>query len=462
MHTENLLLNVDSYKLSHWLQYPEGTEYVSSYIESRGGKFDKSVFFGLQMFLKEYLSKPISHQDIDEAEEFAKLHGVPFNRPAWEYIINKHRGFLPLCIQAVPEGTVLPVRNVLVQVVNTDPNCFWLTSYMETALLRAVWYPTTVATNSKEAKNIIWKSLEKTADAPEAEIGFKMHDFGARGTTSLEAAGIGGAAHLVNFLGTDTISGILWANKYYNAGVCGFSIPASEHSTMTTWGNEPGEVDAMRNMIEKFGGEGKLFACVSDSYDIFKAVTDKWGGELKELVMENGGTLVVRPDSGDPVDTPVKVIQLLMDKFGYTVNSKGYKVLPDYVRVIQGDGITYETIAKILRFMEWQGLSASNIAFGQGAGLLQKVDRDTMKFAMKTSAICVNGEWRDVYKQPLNQSDKNSKRGRLALVGGGRTLVTIREREVLSEADNELRVVWENGKLLVDDDFETIRNRSNA
>lgn len=157
-----------------------------------------------------------------------------------------------------------------------------------------------------------------------------------------------------------------------------------------------------------------------------------------------------------------KVIELLMEKFGYTVNSKGYKVLPNFVRVIQGDGITYQTIAKILRLMEWKKLSASNIAFGQGAGLLQKVDRDTMKFAMKASAICVNGEWRDVYKDPTGQNDKKSKRGRLALVGGGRTLVTIREREILSEADNELRVVWENGKLLVDDDFETIRERSNA
>lgn len=157
-----------------------------------------------------------------------------------------------------------------------------------------------------------------------------------------------------------------------------------------------------------------------------------------------------------------KVIELLMEKFGYTVNSKGYKVLPNFVRVIQGDGITYQTIAKILRLMEQKKLSASNIAFGQGAGLLQKVDRDTMKFAMKASAICVNGEWRDVYKDPTGQNDKKSKRGRLALVGGGRTLVTIREREILSEADNELRVVWENGKLLVDDDFETIRERSNA
>ncbi len=268
MYTKNILLKTDSYKASHWLQYRPGTEYISSYIESRGGKWDETVFFGLQIFLKEYLTTPITQEMIDEAAEFWSAHGEPFNKDGWEYILKKHGGMLPVRIQAVPEGTVVPTSNVLVQVVNTDPKCFWLTSFLETALLRAVWYPTTVATNSYQCKKLIWNALEKSSDDPSGEIGFKLHDFGARGVSSGESAAIGGAAHLVNFLGSDTVEGILCARKYYNESMAGFSIPAAEHSTMTSWGGEEGEIDAMRNMLRNFAKPGSLVAVVSDSYDI--------------------------------------------------------------------------------------------------------------------------------------------------------------------------------------------------
>jgi nicotinamide phosphoribosyltransferase len=174
---KSILLNTDSYKFSQFPQYPQGTTNVRSYIESRGGVWKQTVFFGLQIFLKEYLSNPITQDDIDTAEELILAHGEPFNREGWEYILKEHGGFLPVRIKAVPEGSVIPVKNVLATVENTDPQCAWLTSYVETALLRAIWYPTTVATNSYESKRIIHDYLVKTGDP--SLIDFKLHDFGA-------------------------------------------------------------------------------------------------------------------------------------------------------------------------------------------------------------------------------------------------------------------------------------------
>ena len=226
--TKNIILNTDSYKYSQYVQYPSGTEYIYSYIESRGGKFDETVFFGLQAFIKEYLTEPVTAEMIDEAEDIVVAHGEPFNREGWEYIVHEHKGILPVRIRAVPEGTVVPTKNVLVDIINTDPKCYWLTSFLETALLRAVWYPSTVATNSREIKKVILDALERTGTP--ADISFKLHDFGARGVSSLESAGIGGAAHLVNFMGTDTIEALLFARRYYYTDMAGFSVPASEHS----------------------------------------------------------------------------------------------------------------------------------------------------------------------------------------------------------------------------------------
>ena len=183
----------------------------------------------------------------------------------------------------------------MVQVINTDPRVPWLTSYIETALLRAIWYPTTVATISYGIKEIIKEYLDQTSDDTKAQLPFKLHDFGARGTSSQESAMLGGMAHLVNFQGTDTLSAIVGARRYYNANMAGFSIPASEHSTMTSWGKE-GETDAYTNMIKQFAGEGKIFAVVSDSYDIYNAVSNIWGITLKEEVKKSGATLVIRPD----------------------------------------------------------------------------------------------------------------------------------------------------------------------
>lgn len=463
----NFILNTDSYKTSHWVQYPPNTEYVSSYIEARGAStnaFDNVLFFGLQAFLKEYLSKPITQADIDEAKIVLSAHGVPFNEAGWQRLLEVHDGYLPLRIQALPEGTVVPTGQVLCQVMNTDPEFFWLTSYIETTLLRAIWYPTTVASLSYYCKQIIKQGLEKSADTLDS-LPFKLHDFGARGVSSLESASLGGLAHLVNFSGTDTLSGIIGASRWYGMDgssddrqMPAFSIPAAEHSTMTSWGREH-ESEAYANMLTQFGGEGKIVAVVSDSYDLWNAIDNIWGGELKQQVEKMGGTLVIRPDSGDPIKVVREALQRLAVKFGTTTNSKGYKVLPNCVRLIQGDGINPTSIGKIIDAVTEAGFSTENITFGMGGGLLQQVNRDTLNFAMKTSAAQVGGEWRDVYKDPITSVNKRSKKGRLALVQSGDSVATIREDE-LGQQDNLLQDVFLNGKILVEDTLTQIRNRS--
>jgi nicotinamide phosphoribosyltransferase len=450
----NLILNTDSYKASHFLQYPQGTEYVSSYIEARGGEFDQHIFFGLQMFIQEYLTKPITLEDINEAETIFGLHGVPFNRAGWEHILEHHNGYLPIEISAIPEGTKLPLQNVLAQVINTDPAVPWLTSYVETMLLRAVWYPTTVATVSLQCKNIIKRYLEETADDVSG-LPFKLHDFGARGASSMETAAIGGLAHLINFMGTDTVGALTAARKYYAADMAGFSIPASEHSTITVWGKDR-EVDAYRNMLKQFGGENNLVAVVSDSYDLWNAIDNLWGEVLKSEVIGNGGTLVIRPDSGDPVEVVLEALERLMDKFGYYTNSKGFRMLPDHVRLIQGDGVSPSAIEAILENLKNNEISAENVAFGMGGELLQKVNRDTLKFAMKASAAKVEGQWIDVYKDPITDKGKRSKKGILALIVEDGEFKTIR-KQALAGRDDLLRPVYHNGKVINQTNLDTVR-----
>lgn len=456
----NLLLNTDSYKASMFVQYPENTQVVYSYIESRGGKHDELVFFGLQAFIKEYLTDPITMADVDEAEEIWTAHGEPFNRAGWEYIVNELGGKLPVRIKAAPEGTVIPVHNVMVTIENTDPKCFWLTTYLETALLRAVWYPTTVASNSREIKKIIKRFMVATG-ADLGGLGFKLHDFGARGVSSNESAMIGGMAHLVNFMGTDTIAAVVGAKRYYNEPMAGFSIPAAEHSTITSWGRE-NEVAAYRNMLRQFGREGSILAVVSDSYDIFNAVENLWGGELRQEVIDSGATVVVRPDSGDPVEVVTKVAKLLDKKFGSTVNAKGYKLLNN-VRIIQGDGINAESVAAILESLQVNGFCADNVAFGMGGALLGAPQRDDQKFAMKCSAALVDGTWVDVFKDPITDQGKRSKKGRLELVnrcGLGNCGFMTLEEQYARENEKVLRVVYEDGELLVEDTFSQVRERA--
>lgn len=466
----NLLLNTDSYKASHWLQYPPNTDATFFYIESRGGLYDRTVFFGLQAILKEYLTKPITHADVDEARDIFAAHGEPFNETGWRYIVDHHKGLLPIRVRAVPEGTVVPTHQALVTVESTDPNAYWVPSYLETLLLR-LWYPVTVATISWHAKQTIRQFLERTSDDPVGQLPFKLHDFGARGVSSAESAALGGAAHLVNFMGTDTVSGLLAAKAFYHEPMAGFSIPAAEHSTITSWGREH-EVDAYRNMLKQFAKPGAIVAVVSDSYDIYHAIREHWGKALKDEIIQSGATIVVRPDSGDPVEVVHQCIVLLDEAFGHTVNSKGYKVL-NYVRVIQGDGINPNSIRAILERVTSDGYATDNVAFGMGGALLQQLNRDTQKFALKCSAARVNGQWIDVYKDPITDKGKQSKRGRMTLLqhreyGTFKTIPVPAEAASLDDIEKPLgfedamRTVFENGKIVNDYTFADIRKRADS
>ncbi len=458
---DNPILATDSYKASHFLQFPPGTEFAHYYIESRGGLYDRTVFLGLQAYLRAHLARPITAADIDEAGAFFAAHGEPFNRAGWQHILTVHGGRLPVEIKAAPEGTVIGTHNVLATIVNTDPACFWLPGYLETALLRAVWYPTTVCTVSFQAKLAILRALARSSDIPAGEnpAAFKLHDFGARGATSQESAALAGMAHLVNFSGTDTVEGVLAARRFYDEPMAGFSIPAAEHSTITSWGRE-GELDAYRAMLHHFAKPGSTLAVVSDSYDLMHVVRTVWGGTLRDEILHSGATIVVRPDSGDPLTVPVDVLRALDEAFGSTVNSKGFRVLPPCIRVIQGDGITAESLPRLLDGILSAGYAADNVAFGMGGGLHQMLNRDTQRFAMKCSAVQVNGTWRDVFKAPAADPGKRSKSGHFALVADAAGYRTVPRAG--REAEDLLQTVYRDGAAIGQTVFSAVRARAHA
>jgi nicotinamide phosphoribosyltransferase len=455
---DNLILDTDSYKASHYLQYPPGTSALFAYLESRGGKYNSTVFFGLQYLLLQYLTKPPTLSDVDEAAHFFKAHGLPFPEDAWRDVARQ--GYIPLRIRAVSEGTVVPTGHALMTVESTDPKAFWMVTWFETMLMR-LWYPITVATQSREIKKVIATYLQRTSDNPDAELPFKLHDFGSRGVSSRESAGIGGMAHLVNFKGSDTVWGVHFANRYYHEPMAGFSIPAAEHSTVTTWGRD-GESAAFANMLRQFAKPGAILAVVSDSYDLDHAVSVIWGRELKHQVLASGATVVIRPDSGDPTTMVLNTLNRLAETYGTKINQKGFRVL-NTVRVIQGDGVNQSSIEKILAAITEAGYSTTNVAFGMGGALLQQVDRDTQRFAYKTSAAKINGLWFDVRKEPITDPGKWSKGGRLHLVKDATDqfkTVTTTEMEKGVYSRDYLETVFENGKLDHQTTLEAVRLRA--
>lgn len=430
----NNINDTDSYKLSHFLLYPSDMEYMESYLESRGGEFETCTLFGLQYIIHKYLSKPITKEMINEFEADASMHGEPFNREGWLHILNTYDGKMPVTIRAIPEGTIVPVHNAIMVVRSPrDKMCAWITNWLETMLSR-VWYPSEVAIGSREVKKV-WKHyLELSSDAPDAEIGFKHHDFGSRGVTCREQAMLGGAAHLLSFLGSDTFAGIKMANYYYDDAMAGFSIPATEHSTMTIFGQGNEESTVIRwihkTLVERQLPPGipKLSACVGDSWDIFNFVRMVCQPRVRELVKNSGGTLVIRPDSGPPIETLLEILHIFEECLpeGETVvNAKGFKVLPTYFRLIWGDGINRRSMKDILKALTDAKWSASNLAMGSGGGLLMDFNRDTQKFAFKCCAAIVGGRFINVSKNPVTDSGKRSKEGRLDLImtmGGFRTV----------------------------------------
>ena len=428
--------------------------------------FNKTIFFGLQYFLKQYLEGPAFNQaDIDEADQFLPQvfgRNDVFDKAKFQYILDKYDGHLPVKIKAVKEGTAVPTGNIIMTIENTDPECYWLPNFLETLLMQ-VWYPCTVATLSNQIRKTVTSYFDETAtEGAEAGIDFVVNDFGFRGVSSVESAKLGGAAHLLNFNGSDNLAGSGMAIQYYSAKkVFGVSIPATEHGICTLLGAD-GELDIFKHVLKTF--PTGVIACVSDSFNIFKACEDYWGEELKTEILNRQGTLVIRPDSGDPIRTLLEIFEILFSKFGFTVNAKGYKVLPPQLRVIQGDGANYEANIQLYEALKTKGISAENLVLGMGGALLQKADRDTQKFALKCSSAIINGKEIDVEKSPvemdasgkLSPSFKKSKAGRLKLIKIDNLYKTVRQ-SAHPELIDELYTVFENGQLINEWNFEDIR-----
>lgn len=460
----NLTLKTDTYKLAHWKAYEElGLKKVHSYFEARkGAQYDTTTFVGLQPILHFLQENPITMDMVDEGDAFTTGHIGPdlYNRAGWEYIVNQHGGRLPIVIKAVPEGTEVPKGNALLTIENTDPNCPWITNHLETFLTH-VWFPSTVATLSKEIKKSCKRYLDLTSDNGEIPLKFMLHDFGERGVSSMESAGMGGMAHLVNFYGSDTVEGVMYANEFYNEPMAAFSVIASEHSIMTSRGSTR-EYEVVKMMLEKF--PKGILSLVLDSYNIYNAV-DHLTTTLLDKVKAREGKVVIRPDSGEPLEVLPRIFEILTKNLGsdITINSKGFKVLPSYIGVIWGDGLSPDKINEILEWLLQANWSAENIVFGMGGGLLQKVNRDTQAFAFKCSANQTEeGVWNDVWKDPVDSSSgKSSKKGCLKLIKHEGAFMTVREDDpAYAEFENELKVVFENGEIKKEFTFEEVRKNA--
>ncbi|KAM9650871.1 nicotinamide phosphoribosyltransferase isoform 3-T3 [Trichechus inunguis] len=418
----NILLATDSYKVTHYKQYPPNTSKVYSYFECREKKtenakvrkvkYEETVFYGLQYILNKYLKgKVVTKEKIQEAKEVYKEHFQDdvFNEKGWNYILEKYDGHLPIEIKAVPEGSVIPRGNVLFTVENTDPECYWLTNWIETA-------------------------------------------------------GIGASAHLVNFKGTDTVAGIALIKKYYGTKdpVPGYSVPAAEHSTITAWGKDH-EKDAFEHIVTQFSSVP--VSVVSDSYDIYNACEKIWGEDLRQLIVSRSteAPLIIRPDSGNPLDTVLKVLDILGKKFPVTENSEGYKLLPPYLRVIQGDGVDINTLQEIVEGMKKKKWSIENVSFGSGGALLQKLTRDLLNCSFKCSYVVTNGLGINVFKDPVADPNKRSKKGRLSLhrTPAG-NFVTLEEgKGDLEEYGHDLlHTVFKNGKVTKSYSFDEVRENA--
>lgn len=464
----NLILILDSYKLGHGVMYPKATCGMFGYIEARAKGDDVFppvvpviVPAGAQMFVHKYLSMKVTVEDINEAEAFAAAHGEPFDRLMWETVVNDHDGFLPIVIKAVPEGTPVASGNIIVSVHSEDELVWPIVSLIETMLQRAVWYPTTIATNDRKVYQLLASALAETSDNPGA-INFMYHDFGGRGVSSHESAEIGGFAHLIHFMGSDTVEGVRAANFYYKSPMSAYSVIASEHSVQTSYGpTEENQEEYLAMMLDNFAKPGAIVSIVIDGYDMMREAKQLCT-KFRQQIIDSKAKIVFRPDSGDAIVNVIKILNLQAEHFGFTINSKGYKVVNN-VAVIQGDGIDYRTIELIIHAVKLNGYSIENVVFGSGGALLQKVNRDSYKFAQKASAIKLRKEdgtfeWKPIFKDPVTDPGKTSKKGLLALeqVDGEYKTVNILDPKL----DSELKVIYDHGKIYANETLDTIRERA--
>lgn len=473
----NVLLSTDVYKLGHIEQYPEDIEYIYSYLVARSDKkYKEYPFFGLQYYLKKYLEESITDENVDELLRVRKkILGTDLS----EANVTKLRKLvgldgLPLRIKAVPEGTIVRPGNVVMTIENTLPGYGFLVGMMESLVLK-LWYPSTVAAASRKYKNLVTEYHVRTSDR-DFLIPFLVHDFGFRGVSSEESAAIAGAAHLVNFLGTDTVPAVPFIEEYYGHkdedGPIGLSVPASEHSVMCSFGPER-EMEAFEHLLDLY--PTGIVSIVSDTYDLWGVLTEILPA-LKPRILAREGKVVIRPDSGDPkkillgdpasedVRARKGVFRLLEELFGTTVNSKGFRELHPNIGVIYGDGMYYERFEDILAGMERAGLATDNLVIGVGGILLQQHNRDDLGFALKaTSVLKSDGTEVALFKDPKTDVRKKSHKGRMVLHRTDEGFVTVdgltKEQEEADER-NVLQIRYINGIIVNEPTFTEVRDNA--
>lgn len=482
-------LLADFYKISHREQYPPGTEQVySTWIprESRVEGVNQVVVFGIQSFIQtfllDYFNEHFFNREwIDIVHEYRRVlqNTLGIESPETLHLLELHQlGYLPLRIKALPEGTLCPLRVPMATVENTDPRFFWLTNFIETLWSTEVWLPSTSATTAHQYRTLLDRYALETTGSTEG-VDFQAHDFSMRGMSSLQSAAKSGAAHLLSFLGTDSIPAISYLEKYYGADITkemvGTSIPATEHSVACSYGDES-EREYFRRMIQDVYPSG-LVSVVSDTWDLWNVLTETLPS-LRDEILGRDGKLVIRPDSGNPVDIvcgtreyrsqltdPVAkgVVELLWDTFGGSINEQGYRVLDPHIGCIYGDGISPERAEAICERLKRKGFASTNIVFGVGSYTYQRVTRDTYGFAMKSTWVKINGEEKQIFKDPATDTGhvKRSLKGRVAVVGLGAGLVAF---DGLSEAEeariqSELRTVFEDGVVYNTQSLSDIRGR---
>lgn len=467
----NMLLATDVYKLGHLVQYLQGTNKVESYLMARSNKnFSELVFFGLQYYLKEYLSKPLT---VEMAEKFFRVHkyvlGPISNDVRCKILALAKLGYWPVEIKSVEEGSAMPVRNALMTIESTHPDFYWCVGYIESILLK-VWYTTTVATTSYHYRKMLSEFWNKTSDLPNEFQKFYVHDFGYRGDTSEEGACISGVAHLLSFIGSDTLVAFEPAEDYYYANPEGLmsSVPASEHSVMCSYGRD-NEIAAFERMLELY--PSGIVSIVSDTFNVWNVLTN-FVDKLKDKILARNGKTVFRPDSGNPefiiCGNPNAeegslewkgCIRLLDEKFGHSVNSKGYKVLNPKVGLIYGDGMYLERYKRTLTRLEEMGYSADNLVIGVG-GILRNHSRDTLGFALKATQIEVNGIPQEIEKDPITDPGKKSHKGVVCLTYEDGQYKTVDQCTPEFKRWNcILKTKFKDGKLYNECNFADMRKR---
>ena len=482
----NPLLYTDGYKVDHRRQYPEGTTLVYSNWTPRKSRIEgveEVVFFGLQYFIKKYMIEDFNTNFFNQPkDEICKRYSRRINnylgpnQVGIEHIEALHDlGYLPMVIKALPEGSQVPMRVPMVTMYNTKPEFFWLTNYFETILSTTLWMPCNSATIAKEYRNILDKYAQETSSIPEF-VDWQGHDFSMRGMAGLEAALMSAAGHLLSFTGTDTIPSIDFLEDYYNANsdneLVGGSVAATEHSVMCM-GTNLGEQETFKRLITEVYPNG-IVSIVSDTWDLWKVLTE-YLPNLKNEVLSRDGKVVIRPDSGDPVDiicgnpngnsTEEKkgVIELLWDIFGGTTNDKGYKELDSHIGAIYGDSITLDRAAQICERLKKKGFASTNVVLGIGSFTYQYNTRDTFGFAMKATYGEVNGEGREIYKDPItDDGTKKSAKGLIKIEKQNGSYQLIDQVSWEEEQKGELKEIFRDGKLIVDDTLAEIRKRVKA